>query len=112
MAKIQTNIGLADVELNPKSMETSFSATPFEFSASTTVWNSIDFNNAYGTVVVIGNTIAGTTNILFNGANTTNLIDGQTIAKTVNPLTSVSINYDGSSTSSISVSLTANKFAY
>lgn len=116
MGKFQVNIGLADVDVNPLSMETSFTSVPFEFSAttSTTIWESIDFAGAYGTVIIVGSLIAGTTRIAINGLNTTRIIDNSTFARTSNPLNSVAITYTtaGSLTTSFSASITANKFSY
>lgn len=116
MGKIQANIGLADVEPTPLSMETSFTNVPFEFSAttSTTIWQSIDFAGAYGTVVIIGNTIAGTTRVAINGINTTQILDNQTYAVTSNPLNSIVITYTtaGDATSTFTASLSANRFSY
>lgn len=114
MGKIQSIIGLADVEPSPRSEETSFSSSPFSYStAAVTIWEAIDFDNAYGTVLIIGDSVAGTTKILINGANTTIIANSQTIARTINPLTSVTLAYSSAgTTSTLSVSITANRFVY
>ena len=116
MSVIKANIALANVEANPLSKETGFSSIPFEFSAttSTTIWEAVSLAGTYGTVVVIGNTIAGTTRVAVNGINTTQIIDNETYAISSDPLNSVAITYttSGSLASTFNVSISASKFAY
>lgn len=123
MGQIKTSLGIADVGLEGKSKETGFSSVPFEFSSTitgaTTLWQALDANDSrmgdvYGTVVVIGNVVTGTTRILVNGINTTQLTNGGTFAVTADPLNYVTLMYTSSAseTTSLSVSLSVNRYEY
>ena len=121
MGQIRTSLGIADVSLDPRSKETGFSSVPFEYSATTitTLWEALDANNSritnvYGTVVIIGNVVTGTTRIAVNGINTTQVINGETYALTSDPFNYVALTYttSASQTTTLSVSISANYFEY
>lgn len=118
MGKIQSNISLADVTAHPVSKETGFVSIPYNFSSTqtTTIWEAIDLDGTYGTVVIIGDKIKDTAsmNIAVNGMNTTTIIDDETFAMSSNPLEYVDINYTSPTgeKATVSISISASKFAY
>lgn len=93
-----------------------FTSIPFQFdtTTTTTIWEAFDLPGLSGTVVIIGNTIAGTTRIAVNGMNTTQIIDNETFAISSCPLKSVEITYTtaSSAVTSFKASIAAARFEY
>ncbi|PKM50828.1 MAG: hypothetical protein CVV02_10060 [Firmicutes bacterium HGW-Firmicutes-7] len=98
------------------SKEYGFVSVPYQFTknTTTTLWEARDLPGLSGTVVIIGNIIAGTTRIAINGLNTTQIIDKQTFAVSSNPLTSIVITYTTATDAltSLTASLSAARFEY
>lgn len=101
---------------SPNSKEYGFTSVPFQFehTAETTLWRAVGLPGLSGTVVIIGNVIAGTTRVAINGKNTTRIINNETFAVSANPLYSVVITYTtaGNELTSISASISAVRFEY
>lgn len=93
-----------------------FTSIPFQFNKSITktIWKSFNLPGLSGTVVIIGNIIAGTMLVAINGLNTTRIKEHETFSVSSNPLNSVTIKYKTATeeTSSITVSLSASRFEY
>lgn len=98
------------------SKEYGFSSVPYQLNKTTTatLWEAIDLPGLSGTVVIIGNLIAGTTRIAINGMNTTPIINGGTFSISSNPLYSVVVTYSTalSTLSSFTASISAARFEY
>lgn len=98
------------------SKEYGFSSIPYQLNrtSTTTLWEAINLPGLSGTVVIIGNLIAGTTRIAINGMNTTQLINNGTFSISSNPLNSVVITYTTSvsALSSLTASISAARFEY
>ena len=93
-----------------------FTSVPFQFDQTTitTIWEAFDLPGLSGTVVIIGNKVAGTTRIAVNGINTTQIIDDETFAVSSDPLDSVILTYTTATgrTTRLSVSISAAKYEY
>lgn len=98
------------------SKEYGFTSVPFQFdqTTTTTLWQSLNLPGLSGTVLVMGNIIAGTTRIAINSMNTTKINNNETFAVSINPLNLVVLTYTtaNSSLSSINVSISAARFEY
>lgn len=98
------------------SKEYGFTSVPFQFNETTTatLWEATNLPGLSGTVVIIGNMIAGTTRITINGMNSIQLFNNETIAISANPLNCVTLTYITAKgeLSSISASISAVRYEY
>ena len=93
-----------------------FTSVPFQFDQTTitTIWEAFDLPGLSGTVVIIGNKVAGTTRIAVNGMNTTRILDDETFAISACPLKSVQVTYstENNAVTILKASIAAARFEY
>jgi methionine aminopeptidase len=93
-----------------------FTSIPFQLNktSTNTIWEAIGLPGLSGTVVIIGNIIAGTTRVAINGLHTTQITDNETFAISSNPLCSVVLTYTSAEgeCSSFTASISAARFEY